>query len=200
MIGQPGVVVGADPDLHFQTVAFVERRISTTYNGLARWRYTIDLGALRVARKKGRKPHETALEMIRKINSRFPCPLENCAGLQHGLVVEGQQSYLGKNQKARPEDLIALAMVGGALIDRFIRFGVEARYPLPREWKKGVPKEIHQARICKKLGWAYERKNGYVVPTDFRDVEVRWLDEPIVGSQWKHAMDSIGLALWGLEH
>lgn len=99
------------------------------------------------------------------------------------LAVEMQ--HFAPGQKARPQDIARLTLISGAalgaiLADRYLA-------PLPVQWKGSVPKKIHHARIARHLGW--ELRDG--VPAD---PAVRALCER--ETDWKHALDAIGLALW----
>lgn len=65
------------------------------------------------------------------------------------LVVEVPQVYGAGKQKGDPNDLIQVAGVG-AWVGSALNPKQATGY-LPREWKGQVPKEVHNARIEKKL-------------------------------------------------
>ena len=73
-----------------------------------------------------------------------------------------------------------------------------------REWKGDIPKCVHQARVLKKRGMEYEtrgskgagRDSRYTVPTSGFD-NIR-TGGKLGAGDWKHAVDAIGLADWGL--
>lgn len=67
--------------------------------------------------------------------------------------------------------------------------------PLPSQWKGSVPKEIHQARVLRKVGIEPKKGAGYCYPADPKVLK-RW---GFPKGSWKHLSDAIGLALWGLE-
>ena len=108
------------------------------------------------------------------------------------LIVESQELHLG--HRSAPKDIIRLAQVAGAILGAF---GISPKTSMlvsPSTWKGQVPKEIHQARVCKKLGWDFEAMSDHVRPA-----QKHWdgftVHKP---SDWKHLMDAVGLALWGL--
>lgn len=128
------------------------------------------------------------------------------AGAFDLLVVESQEHYLGeqggkgKGGKSTPEDLVWLATVSGAALASFPAH--DRMNPRPKDWKKGVPKGVHQARVAARLGWGYEAhptaKGGWVEPKDFGAMPPVGV-ESIRGEQWSHTLDAAGLALWGVE-
>lgn len=128
------------------------------------------------------------------------------------VVVEGQKVYdrkrRGKNVKhADPKDLINLAQVAGAcLASAWAGAELAGRVldvfeiPLPSEWKKGVPKSIHQARTLDRYGgrsrWSWD------VPRSKSD-GLSVTSNPLhlgrhTKTAWKHILDGIGLARWGV--
>lgn len=108
-------------------------------------------------------------------------------------LVESQE--LHRMHKAAPKDILRLAQVAGAALATVSHQqpgGAIVRLVSPQEWKGQVPKEIHQARVCKRLGWEFTTKAGYCVPNE-KHLE----DFGVVNlSDWKHLLDAIGLALW----
>lgn len=125
------------------------------------------------------------------------------AGLSHQdaatITVEAQEVYRGKT--ANPQDLLVLAAAAGvSLAQAALRWpNAKLDFPLPKTWKKGVPKRIHQGRILSRLGIEYESRGekgtGYCVPS--------WKENSPLGSDrvtdsaWKHIVDAIGLAAYG---
>lgn len=65
------------------------------------------------------------------------------------LVIELPQAYAKKSkQKGRQQDLITLALVVGAVLDRQ---GVPSTTLFPYEWKRQMPKAITRRRVGKRL-------------------------------------------------
>lgn len=109
------------------------------------------------------------------------------------LLVESQELHYG--HRSAPKDIIRLAQVAGAILGSFGVSPSHVRLVSPSTWKGQVPKEIHQARVCKKLGWDFEPMSDYVRPAQ-KHWEGFTIHKP---SDWKHLMDAVGLALWGRE-
>lgn len=108
-------------------------------------------------------------------------------------LVESQE--LHRMHRSAPKDILRLAQVAGSILGMLGETFLSVRLVSPQVWKGQVPKDIHQARICRKLGWAFDTHAGYVVPA-----RAHWegfsVSKP---SDWKHLMDAVGLALWGIE-
>lgn len=120
------------------------------------------------------------------------------------VLVEGQRVRQAAGAETKnPQSLVDLAAVAGAAMaaalsneDTSAAMMVE-----PSDWKGTIPKQAHQARICKRMGWDYDKhgsdpSTGYVVP---RLQTLKVFARDLNGGDWKHVMDAIGLALWGWE-
>ena len=115
------------------------------------------------------------------------------------ITVEAQEIYRGKTKNPQSIALLAAA-AGVSLAQACLRWpNASPEFVLPKVWKKGTPKRIHQARVLSRLGIEYEAKGtqsgGYCVP--------RWDGNAPLGSDrvnigdWKHINDAIGLACYG---
>lgn len=91
------------------------------------------------------------------------------------LVIERPQVYDARHSKGDPNDLITLAITVGRLIERMDATTVLT--PLPREWKKQLPKDI-----CHKRALA-------VLSPDERRLLV----------SDHNALDAVALGLWYLK-
>lgn len=108
-------------------------------------------------------------------------------------LVESQE--LHRMHRSAPKDILRLAQVAGAILGVLGETFLDVRLVSPQVWKGQVPKEIHQARVCRKLGWAFDTHPDYVVPA-----RAHWDGFSVSkASDWKHLMDAVGLALWGTE-
>jgi len=114
--------------------------------------------------------------------------------------------YTGKTNNARKQDLPNLNLVAGAMafcIQSLIN--VETKLVLPRQWKGTVPKDVHQARICTAMGWHFEKTGKSIVPLNAGYVCTRITTKGVeknhrmLKGEWKHVLDSIGLALYAAE-
>ena len=107
------------------------------------------------------------------------------------IIIEGQRIY--PESKARPNDLIKLAVLAGAIAGICASLYPSKRIiiPQPREWKGSVPKSVYQARLYKQLGWGYHKMKTYTYPLYPR------VGQNIKHTEWKHVGDAIGLMRWG---
>ncbi len=187
--------IGVDPDLHATAMALVRG----VEGGLAQ------VQAVHVFRgEKTFKGHDAILDMIDEL-LMVPDVLHHWGVDPQAIVrVAIERPSLvrrvGVRKHARPDDIVNLTMVAGAAafslqasLDRGTLF-----LPHPSEWKGQVPKRVHQARMWRSLHVTYELRgsdtNGYVVPMGLLQSCNIERD-----SEWKHASDAVGLALWGLE-
>ncbi len=174
--------IGIDPDLTNTAVAYLVGDKITKVD---------------IIKAKGKKKESQVLEMMRALcahirHTGFTPLIENWV-----LAVEAQviAAYHTKN----PMSILHLGQVAAAALTVYHRTYVEdspnglSLFPRPTEWKGSVPKEIHQARICKKLKWKYTKRSGYCVP------EGIGVPELARSSDWKHGLDAVGLALWARE-
>lgn len=123
-------------------------------------------------------------------------------------AVESQSvTYTGRSGK-NPQDMIPVAQVAGAwccVLAGWADTPVKRQlFPKPQAWKGSVPKQIHQARICKEMGWEYQKRGsrtngGYCLPVLPPDSKWHAFTEAHGVTGWKHAMDAIGLALFAKE-
>ena len=172
------ICLGIDPDSHNLAWALVEKdqtRITV-----------LDLGIITVPKSfKGKRAVTKMIWELQQLPKRFE-DLEQ----PYSLVIEGQEIYRGSNSKVNPNGLLMIAQIAGAAAGLLREGASGLRIPRPREWKQSIPKPVHQARILSKLGWGYKKTQGYSYPLsspfDFKS------------SEWKHLVDAIGLAVWGL--
>lgn len=110
------------------------------------------------------------------------------------IAVEGQQ--FDKRTKSK-RDIFQLAQVAGIAIHEAMgRYpGARLFVPTPSEWKGGVAKHAHQARLYKDLGWGYQivgtgssrYAQPITPPSSFSHISP---------GQWKHVGDALLLARW----
>lgn len=114
------------------------------------------------------------------------------------IVVEGQEIHHGG--KAPPHDIIKLAQFAGAIGAALMGvFCCSLVIPKPSEWKKQVPKPIHQRRSYTAYGLRCDEAAGYCYP--IADEAMRAVSGAYLLNQsdWKHVGDAIGLARWGAD-
>jgi hypothetical protein len=131
-----------------------------------------------VVRAKGRKAEDRVMGMAWGLAELLPRLLK----VAHVVVVEWQAI---RPTDRRPNDILNLAAVAGMAMG--IAHCAHLREPiilnpLPVRWKGSIPKDVHQRRILSESGLS--------------------LDSPafcgIIPSLRTHAVDAVGLALWGL--
>jgi hypothetical protein len=191
------IVLGVDPDVARPAVALVTRR-----QGHA--------SVLAVDCIKSRAPKGVVgmarlpltLASIREYldhgkGRSFPTSIE----VTH-IVVEGQGIW--RNNASPPQHILNLGIAAGMAMGSFSAQWprAECRLPKPDEWKGGTTKHIHQARLCQKLGWDYEKKGSsdatkYCQPTTPKTEYSQ--DVGFNPGDWKHALDAVGLALFAFE-
>jgi hypothetical protein len=74
-------------------------------------------------------------------------------GAKYSVFWEKPEIYPG-TKKENPNDLITEAVTAGRWLERIaLRYGPPARewWAFPREWKGGVPKDIHNDRVLERL-------------------------------------------------
>lgn len=172
--------IGADPDMHSQSFVMVDEA-----NKLRR------IIQIKISSKlTGR---EAICAMADQVSHLESGSIPWCTA----AAVESQEIAYTTKQGANPRSLLLLANVSGILLTKLYGRCPHVSLPTPQAWKGSIPKKIHQARICKRMGWDYTERSGYVVPSvDLRDVDIIG---KITSSDWKHILDSVGLALWARE-
>ena len=112
------------------------------------------------------------------------------------VVIEGQ--HYNAQRDADPNDLIHLAQVAGAAGGVATQWEILPLVPRPQEWKGSVPKPIHQARILARLGLDYKKVKTHAYPIDKLQMTGISGAHGMRSKDWKHVVDAMGLALWGL--
>mgnify|MGYP000125496789 CR=1 FL=1 len=117
------------------------------------------------------------------------------------IFIESPEAVYARGRGIRIQDIVELARTAGAIAGSFATMGMgPIDYVTPAEWKGQVPKDISQARTCSRLGWGYQRKGGkkgYCIPSGVTHFPAGV--ESLKGSDWKHVLDAIGIALWGAD-
>lgn len=172
--------LGVDPDLHNSAIAIVDEHGNPVL--------------VRVASTRGATKMYAVTEQISELSNVFPKLADWVLAC---CTVEGQKIYdRAQGGKADPQDILHLAQVAGAAAMACNALWPSATLliPQPAEWKKQVPKEIHQGRVLRRLNWPCAQAKGYCYPTKTPAT----LDGAggLKQSDWKHAVDAFGLALW----
>lgn len=201
--------VGADPDLDTSAIAAVDNDGNVRFVGVI----------CNETKATGRQAVIDATAAISKSLpdiADFLLSDERIGGIH--LCVESQEIYAGKTKN--PRSILWLGQVAGALL-LGLRALFEDRlgpclFPPPQEWKGSIPKEAHQGRILKKLGWEWEVRGskrrsqkartkpllqkhsstGYCVPKLTDAIKAIPGASDLKESDWKHVVDAIGLAVW----
>jgi len=186
--------LGIDPDLHDTALAILELNTEAILNGLVSKTQTLptilDLTTASIS------SDFTGQEAVIKMIIALEHEISTFIGL-HSIdlcIIEGQQKYFGTSP-ARIEDIIQGAHISGAAAAYFIANTRDSALiiPTPNTWKGSIPKSIHQARIINSLGWKVKKIKSHSYP----------LNPPekfqFTSEKWKHIIDAIGLAWWGLK-
>lgn len=138
----------------------------------------------------------SAYEMMQALSNASP--LQWVGTGPQIIAIEGQQVDKRRTGKG---DLFKLAHVTGAAYLWVVqqRTGGRILVPTPADWKRGVAKHAHQARLYDELGWGYEIVGAKSAKSDSR--YARPLRAPsnfshIEPGQWKHVGDALLLARW----
>lgn len=194
------LIVGIDPSVTRPAFAALDSKRCVDWLGLIR----------SGGERTGREGVVDCCELI----ARFTPPADVIRRTS-AVVVESQQSYAYGPERSKPDDLIKLATISGACLARWMQLCPKATFllPTPFDWKKQVPKRVHQARFLGRLGIGYTAhgtpRKGYCEPV-FPQKQLPSLDrittlaakgkqEPNPGD-WKEISDAIGLALFGVDH
>lgn len=187
------ITCGIDPDSKKTAVAFVWQPDPNQLPVL------LAAGVLSQNWNKGRPACITMAELLNRDLSRYVAECD-------AYAVESQKIYGRGRGRADPDDLIKLATISGAALARLQHMypRATAYLPEPSEWKGEVPKAIHQARICKRMGWTEtervgtDPRKGYTYPT-VTPSETKFFTDRPRKVDWKHLVDAVGLALWAGE-
>lgn len=185
------MIIGIDPDLHCVSMAAIDLD-----------QKILLLQSIKI--HKDLKGYGTLEYFMNAFNRTAPQALEYTPT----VVIEGQNIIQSRNTKIRKQDIVILANMAGAIYGAWGAIGAKPHIVLPFDWKGSVKKEVHQRRTCLNLGWKYNNHPGYVSPIIPKDWEVisniyiKGENKEKLPNQgdWKHIMDSIGLALWGMKN
>lgn len=196
MEDRPKVFAGVDPDLHHIPIAFIPEKegdgpiVIVQINSDPKKKGTA--AVLDVAKILGEQGTDTAKSMGLDVLS---------------VAVENQSMKQAEKTGARKEDILKLGQVAGMMVMALTSITENMYFPSPQQWKGSVPKPIHQARICTRMGWDFKKAAGYQVPQglirgddyffaciDHKSGKV--IEKDPNKGDWKHILDSIGLALY----
>lgn len=172
--------LGIDPDMHDMPIAEVDGAGTLVRIDIIRVPKTI-IG------------REALIEMSQQIQL-------HCRTTTTVITVEGQEWYqFGPSKTKNPKSIGFLATVAGQAMVSYSNFHSKKYFPTPHEWKGTVPKQIHQARVLARMGVEYEKTTnqhgtGYCFPKGFAIGSIK-----LTKTDWKHAVDAIGLAQYGRE-
>lgn len=104
----------------------------------------------------------------------------------NGSVVIEKPVYRHSNNRVDPNDLIALAVRVGRIMETYLRTGTRVETVFPSTWKASVPKAIHERRIEQDL-------------TDEERALVHASLARVPVSYRHNVWDAIGLAVWWMK-
>jgi hypothetical protein len=177
------LTIGIDPDLHDLAVGYWDNGPRTAY-------------VTHVAHRKGRIGQTAVMDMI--LAMRLEVPFIDRDHDVDAVAVEAQTLMRsGSKQHKRPQDIVILGNVAGAVLGMLAGAGYPSiLFPTPEQWKGQLPKHVMQARLYDELGWGYEMcaSDSYAVP-----LRIPNTFEHITKGQWKHVGDALLLARWAYE-
>ena len=182
------IAVGIDPDTTTTGVAVVE---------LVGNRMIVRGVAL--VRAKGRKVQDRLVGMASELAYVFRDGIRlDLQDVEPDAVAVEWQRLRPRGEK-NPNSIVDLNGVAGMCVSTALQLFGNPTFnptpniftPIPPEWKKQVPKKVHQNRILRRVGLAPELTygDGSVVPGA----------KKIPASMRTHVIDAIGLAVWALE-
>ena len=113
------------------------------------------------------------------------------------FVVESQELWAGT--KAAPANVLLLGQLAGAFLglgySAFLMRPENIFFPTPKEWKKGVPKDVCHARAFQSRSVKYTKSSDKIMP------ERKWLESvpgatEILPQDLNHSLDAWLLAEW----
>lgn len=120
-------------------------------------------------------------------------------------IVESQQLWSDPNMDraemfAKADDLLRIAHISGVVHALGTVAGIKVVAALPQTWKGQRKKEVDRARSMKLLGASNVRPSLFEYE-DGSMVEVKTVPFDLAGKpgKWEHAMDGLGMALYGME-
>lgn len=174
--------LGIDPDLHDTSLAVWE-------DGLPKWAIVAHV------KKQKCSQQDAVVEMAELVSYQFQPEFDaGCVG----IAVEAQTlQRSGLKQHKRPQDIVILGNVAGAVLGVFCARGLGPMlsFPTPEKWKGQIPKKVMQARLYAELGWGYSMNTDYASP-----VRIPPAFDNITKGQWKHVGDALLLARWAYEN
>lgn len=190
----PELFIGIDPDLHTIPMVFLgDEDLPVTI-----FQINVD---------KKLKGTRCIIELAKTLGERCEDMMSGQDKLNiRAVAVENQSMKQAEKIGARKEDILHLGQAAGMMLLIVSTVTDNLYFPGPQQWKGTVPKQIHQARVCNRMGWRYSKAAGYVVPeiefgTDYvfagLNAKTLQVEEKVPNKgDWKHIMDSIGLALY----
>jgi hypothetical protein len=189
------IAIGIDPDAHATALAITTRE------------RVVAVEVVKVSKSfKGQRAVEAMIMELSRAIPNWIRHLMAAGEIGHPtlIVAEGQQIYAGGKTKNWDSITMLGPITGAAAGICLTNSCADLLVPKPGEWKGDIPKAVHQARVLKRRAIPYEvrgskgpgRDSRYVVPTGGLG-DIRQSRELLAGD-WKHAVDAIGLADWGL--
>jgi hypothetical protein len=176
--------VGIDPDLHCTAIATWDHLHNQPEHA---W-------VVKTPKSKGTQQQSVQLH-IADLFQGIPL-FPRCNDI-HFFAVEAQTlQRTGGNIHTRPQDIVVLGNVAGAILGILRGRGYHhVEFPAPELWKGGVAKSAMQARLYQQLGMGYvlhgKGSAAYAVPE-----RIPHHLSNIKGQEWKHVGDAILLARW----
>lgn len=176
---------GCDPDLHKPSFVAVKTEDFVSFDLLGGWQASKPIPG---------KGTEAVVGLMERLQEERLTSMHGL--LVHAVAVEEIEVVTSSSRGANPQSQVPLAISSGAMgmwLKRELATGII--FARTQQWKGSQPKKINQARTCRKLGLDYKIMGGkspYCVPTS----RVPRCFQAVNAGDWKHLLDSAGLAIW----
>lgn len=168
--------IGIDPDTKNSGIAVVQYS-NPLADGLGRYQIV----EVALARAKGRLAKDRRVAMSNALWTTL-ADLEIPYGVAVGVVEWQALRPIGEKRPNNIVDLCGIAGMAITALSRHVSSTTSIIAPTPGDWTGGIPKDVRANRIIGRLQLSSDLKDFADIPPSLRH----------------HAMDAVGLAIWGI--
>lgn len=146
----------------------------------------------------------SSLRGVMGVNEIFEQCCQAMGHMPHGtplIVVEAMRLRRDSDSATKnPQSIVDLSFLGGIAVAAALRVhGAGLVLPVePQQWKGTIPKEVHHSRILDQLNWGKKILSDHARPLNPDLLDVKQFST-LKAAHWKHVMDAIGLAKYGIK-